>query len=263
MLSMVTFVTDIYVGKPSQGTVLEVGLGERVVLQLTECLRGKHYHIYADNFFTTTHLLETLLSHGLYGCGTTRSSRRGFPETLKSVSLQRGEHAFCQHGNLVASVWMDKKAVTVLSTLAQADVTHTAQRRVTDGSRISVQCPDTVVLYNRYMAGVDKGDQYRQYYCVRTKSRNVYICDLLWEKVPLRQNYNFERLKIAQPGLLGAYSVFSTARNYSLSAIFSCKSDGRAPPFLALTALLQRRKVHNPHPRPRPRKREKCAERIY
>ena len=120
---------DIYVGKPSDGTSTEVGLGERVVLQLTESLRGKNYHIYADNFFTTTHLLDTLGSHDLYGCGTTRPTRQGFPETLKKVSLNRGEHAFCQRGDLVASVWMDKKPVTMLSTLAQADVTHTVQRR--------------------------------------------------------------------------------------------------------------------------------------
>ena len=104
-----------------------------------------------------------------YGCGTTQPLRRGFPETLKQVTLERGEHLFCQGGNLVASVWMDKKPVNILSTLAQADVTRTAQRKQKDGSRISVQCTDAVVLYNKYMAGVDKGDQMRQYYHVRTK----------------------------------------------------------------------------------------------
>ena len=31
---------DVYVGKPSDGTVTEVGLGERVVLQLSTNLRG-------------------------------------------------------------------------------------------------------------------------------------------------------------------------------------------------------------------------------
>ena len=65
----------------------------------------------------------------------------------------------------MASVWMP---VTMLSTLAQADATHR------DGLRVSVQCPDAVVLYNQYMAGVDKGDQYRQYYRVRTKCIKNY-----------------------------------------------------------------------------------------
>jgi hypothetical protein len=37
-----------------------------------------------------------------------------------------------------------------------------------------IQCPDAVVLYSRYMAGVDKGDQYRQYYHIRTKCLKSY-----------------------------------------------------------------------------------------
>ena len=56
---------------------------------------------------------------------------------------------------------MDKKPVNMLSTLAQADVTHTIHKRQRDGTRAPTQCPDAVVLYNRYMAGVDKGDQYQ------------------------------------------------------------------------------------------------------
>ena len=165
---------DVYVGKPTDGTTTEVGLGERVVLQLSERLRGGHYQLYCDNYFITCKLLDTLLTRDLYACGTTRPLRRGFPDTLKQVTLERGENLFCQRGNLVASVWMDKKPVNMLSTLAQADVTRTAQRKQKDGSRISVQCTDAVVLYNKYMAGVDKGDQMRQYYRVRTKCTKNY-----------------------------------------------------------------------------------------
>ena len=165
---------DVYIGKASDGRTTEVGLGERVVLQLSEELQGERYQLFFDNYFTTTHLLDPLHSHQLYGCGTTRSSHCRFPQTLKEVSLERGETVYCQRGDLVASVWMDKKPVTVLSTLAQADVTHTAQRRQKDGTRDSVQCPDAVVLYNQFMAGVDKGDQLRQYYRVRTHSTKCY-----------------------------------------------------------------------------------------
>ena len=165
---------DIYVGKPTDGTTTEVGLGERVVLQLSERLRGGHYQFFYDNYFITCNLLDTLLTQDIYACGTTRPLRRGFPDTLKRVSLERGEHLFCQRGNLVASLWMDKKPVNMLSTLAQADVARTAQRKQKDGSRISVQCTDAVVLYNKYMAGVDKGDQMRQYYRVRTKCTKYY-----------------------------------------------------------------------------------------
>ena len=74
----------------------------------------------------------------------------------------------------MASVWMDKKPVNMLSTLVQADVTHTIQKRQRDGTSAPTQCPDVVVLYNRYMAGVDKGDQYRQYYHIGTKCLKNY-----------------------------------------------------------------------------------------
>ena len=62
----------------------------------------------------------------------------------------------------------------MLSTLAQADVTHTAQRKQRDGSIVPVQCTDAVVLYNQYMGGVDKGDQMRQYYRVRMRCTKYY-----------------------------------------------------------------------------------------
>ena len=166
---------DVYVGRPSDGTATEVELGERVVLQLSECLRGGNYHLYFDNFFTTCRLLDTLHSQGLYACGTVRSNRRGFPDGLKSVSgLERGEFRFYQRGPLVVSVWMDNKPVTMLSTLAQPDATHTALREQRNGSRVPVQCSDAVVLYNQYMSGVDRGDQLRQYYRVRMRCYKNY-----------------------------------------------------------------------------------------
>ena len=87
---------DIYVGRPSDGITTEVGLGERVVLQLSEGLRGSNYQLYLDNYFTNFHLLDTLHSQQIYACGTTRTNTRGFPEGLKSVRMQRGEHQFLQ-----------------------------------------------------------------------------------------------------------------------------------------------------------------------
>ena len=85
----------IYIGRPSDGATTEVGLGERVVLQLSECLRGQHYQLYFDNFFTCR-LLDILHSQHLYSCGTARYTRREFPESLRSVAPERGEYRFCQ-----------------------------------------------------------------------------------------------------------------------------------------------------------------------
>ena len=147
----------------------KTGLGERVVLELSRCLRGGNYQIFCDKYFTTCHLLtysrdtSSMLAALLEVVDMTSGDTK---EVSSCVIL---EYVLYQHGNLVVSVWMDKKPVTMLSTLAQTDVIHTAQRWEKDGRSVFVQCSDAVVLYNKYMASVDKGGQLTQYYCVRTK----------------------------------------------------------------------------------------------
>ena len=37
-----------------------------------------------------------------------------------------------------------------------------------------MSCPDNIIHYNKYMGGVDRGDQLRGYYLCRTKSRKFY-----------------------------------------------------------------------------------------
>ena len=109
---------NVYVGKPSDGESTEVGLRGRVVKQLCTPLQQGNYQVFCDNFFSTCSLFDDLLQQKIYACGTTRLDRRGFPETLKHVTLpERGKHLSCQRGNLVATVWQDKKPVKVLSTM--------------------------------------------------------------------------------------------------------------------------------------------------
>ena len=48
------------------------------------------------------------------------------------------------------------------------------ERKRVEGSIINVECPVSIVDYNKYMGGVDRGDQLRKYYHVHVKSRNSY-----------------------------------------------------------------------------------------
>ena len=64
---------EVYVGKP-HGIGQEVGLGKKVVLKLTEKLRGKHNHVYFDNYFNSIKLQGKLLENRLFGCGTVKST---------------------------------------------------------------------------------------------------------------------------------------------------------------------------------------------
>ena len=40
--------------------------------------------------------------------------------------------------------------------------------------QIQVPCPESIISYNKYMGDVDRGDQLREYYSFRTKSRKFY-----------------------------------------------------------------------------------------
>ena len=88
--------------------------------------------------------------------------------------LCRGDSQIVQKDGVMALLWRDNRVVTVLASNAQPDEQSTVQRREHDGSRTEVGCPVAMALYNRYMGGVDKNDQMRQYYHVRMKSRKFY-----------------------------------------------------------------------------------------
>ena len=75
---------------------------------------------------------------------------------------------------MVAQAWKDNKIVTVMSTNTQPTATGTVQRKKHDGTRITLRCPESIILYNKHMGGVDRGDQLRGYYRCRVKSRKFY-----------------------------------------------------------------------------------------
>lgn len=163
---------QVYTGR--EGTVTEYGLGERVVLELTEQYRGRGHRVFCDNYFTSPALFNELKRHQLYACGTIRQNRRGLPADLQSTRLPRGESRFWQNGQLVLAAWQDKRQVHILSTLSQLGECDSVTRRERDGSQVSLSCPTAILTYTKYMGGVDLGDQLRKYYCVRLKCNKNY-----------------------------------------------------------------------------------------
>ena len=86
---------QIYVGKLA-GAQCEVGLGKKVVLDLTEKIRDKRHHVFIDNYFNSIELIEELLSRNLYGCGTVRSNIKDLPEQMM---LPRRKHRTERNNN--------------------------------------------------------------------------------------------------------------------------------------------------------------------
>ena len=81
---------EVYVGKP-HGVAREVGLGKKVVLKLSEKLRGKNNHLYFDNYFNSVELQEKLLGMGLFGCGTVKSILKYLPPQMSNKKSKRGK----------------------------------------------------------------------------------------------------------------------------------------------------------------------------
>ena len=79
-----------------------------------------------------------------------------------------------QSDNIVASAWMDRKVVMVMSSGCDPTQETTVLRGQKDGSRRPVPCPTSCAVYNEFMGGVDMGDQLRGYYHMRMKCRKFY-----------------------------------------------------------------------------------------
>lgn len=81
---------------------------------------------------------------------------------------------FRQKGPLVVTAWLDSKVVTVMSTNGQPGDITTTLRRLKNGTQVEFPCASSVVSYSANIRGVDRNDQLRQYYHVRTKSHKCY-----------------------------------------------------------------------------------------
>ena len=131
----------------------------------------------------------------------------------------RGDSEMVQWEGVVAFLWRNNRVVTVLSTNTQPQQHDIIQRREHDGTRSDVPCPVAMALYNMYMGGVDRNDQFRQYYHVRLKCHKFYRyvfwfffevavanAHILHTHYPgrARQPYKEFRLELAK-GLVGEY----------------------------------------------------------
>ena len=68
-------------------------------------------------------------------------------------------------GNPFRVHWKDKHDVYVMSIIPDNGVTEIQRKR---GDKVAI--PNRIIAYNKYMAGVDKCDQYLNYYLVGRKA---------------------------------------------------------------------------------------------
>lgn len=124
----------------------------------------QNYHVYADNFFSSFPLVNDLLKHSTYYCGTIRKTMRGFPAAILDGGLMVGESKKFSNGEVMVCRWHDKRDVLMISTNNSAEDTQKPRNNFLPDVTINV--PNVVTDYNRKMGGVDHMDQMRSYYNV-------------------------------------------------------------------------------------------------
>ena len=131
-------------------------------------------------------LFQELHEVGLYAIGALRADRRGFPNDqkgcVKKKFKERGKCNICRsriNTNLSVGVSQDTKVVMTCTTFCQTNPLSEVQRKMKNGERHTFSCPEAIQTYNKYVRGVDKNDQLREYHHVRLKSRKYYVY-LFW-----------------------------------------------------------------------------------
>ena len=101
---------DVYQGKSGhkdkEVAYAGIGLGEKVIVDLTKYLFGKNHQVYFDNYFSAVPLVEYLKANCVQACGTIRHDRKYIPTNLKSEkSMERGQHDYRVLKNIASLIW--------------------------------------------------------------------------------------------------------------------------------------------------------------
>ncbi|XP_031145958.1 ARL14 effector protein isoform X1 [Sander lucioperca] len=153
------------------------GPGYESVMSLMDftCL-GTGYHLYVDNFYTSSQLFKDLLKKGIGACGTIHANRVGFPHNFPR-GTPRGTIQWIRNGKVLFVKWMDTQEVIVCSTIHKAFNGDAVRRRVkTAGKWVQTDVPIPVAVkdYNQHMGEVYRSDALTGYYNVIHKTKKWY-----------------------------------------------------------------------------------------
>ena len=121
-------------------------------------------YIFLDNRYAAPQLLAMLSSnYNIRGVGTCRANRKGFASDSLNVpnNSERGKHVRLvdERIGMVITRWKDSKVLQVVSTIMKKGIGKVERRVGKD--KVSVDCPNDIIEYQKHMGGVDRGDQHR------------------------------------------------------------------------------------------------------
>ena len=107
----------LYCGKNTSEVKARQPLAEKVVLDLLTGLEDKGHLIYFDNFYTSPSLSKRLFKLGYGSCGTIGINHQGIPRDFQAAKLKKGETTTFRDGRILGLKWMDKRLVSIISTI--------------------------------------------------------------------------------------------------------------------------------------------------
>ena len=111
-------------------------------------------HIYCDSFFSSPALFKQLVKSGTNASGTTKCNRKGMPLSLRTTKLKtKVKMIQLQKGELLATVWLDKRTLNELSTNASNRSLTSVKRKQKDGSVKDAPCPQDIERCDQLIKG--------------------------------------------------------------------------------------------------------------
>ena len=92
------------------------------------------HHVYFDNYYNSSDIIDLLHKRKTHACGTVRKNQKSLPLAVTQAKLKQGETGFHHKNNLLALKWMDKREVYILSGLHKA-TNVISKKIITKGKR--------------------------------------------------------------------------------------------------------------------------------
>ena len=124
-----------------------------------------HYHAVMDNFFTSPSLLWVLKETGVTATGTVRANRTEKAplkavDDMKKQARRISDVVNDKKSKVTLVLWKDNEVVTVASTLHGKEPMKRARCYIKNqGSRVEIDHPNAISVYNKIIGGVDRMDQ--------------------------------------------------------------------------------------------------------
>lgn len=159
----------MYAGKDQDHERARGKQTEKNVMSLMRPYLFKGYWLFMDNYYNSVQLSQKLVELRTHTTGTLRSNRKGNPKEITNKKLQRGEHVWVRKNKVYVSKWADKRPVLMITTLKHPKLILAPNRH----GQIREK-PEDVVIYNKFMSGIDRSDQMVSYYSSPRKSLRWY-----------------------------------------------------------------------------------------